>query len=163
MKQLLQINPTFTPGASGVGTLDFSRWPNFSIDKLYAVINVSQNTPIFVAGAPGLGAVQQGLSIPNNSTGNPNIINLQVNTALHSPSDKLNVYYDTQPGYEANTPAELGGQLQMMQETMDQTLVELKIMNMILLHGLNISTISADDVEAMRNDHTNIVNYPSTY
>jgi hypothetical protein len=162
MKQLLPINPIFTPGAAGVGTLDFSRWPNFSIDKLYAVINVTQNTPIFVAGAPNLGVLQPG-SAGVTAVGNNNIIILQANTATHNPSDRLNVYYDTQPGYEANTPAELGGQLQMMQETMDQTLVELKIMNMILLHGLNISTISVDDVEAMRNDHTNIVNYPSTY
>lgn len=162
MKQLLPINPIFTPGAPGVGTLDFTRWPNFSIDKLYAVINVTQNTPIFVAGAPNLGVLQPGAA-GVSAIGNSNIIILQANTATHNASDRLNVYYDTQPGYEANTPAELGGQLQMMQETMDQTLVELKIMNMILLHGLNISTISADDVEAMRNDHTNIVNYPSTY
>jgi hypothetical protein len=162
MKQLLPINPIFTPGASGAGTLDFSRWPNFHIDKLYAVINVTQNTPIYVAGAPNLGVVQPG-SQTALTFGNPAILILQANTALHTSSDKLNVYYDTQPGFESNNPAELGGQLQMMQETMDQTLVELKIMNMILLHGLNISTISADDVEAMRNDHTNIVNYPSTY
>lgn len=153
MKQLTQINPIFNPGAAGVGTLDFTLWPSFSLQKLYAVINVTRNQPIYVAGAPGLGATQ-------TPTGNPNIIALAFNTTGYASSDQLNVYYDTAPGAEANTPAERGGQLQIMQETMDQILQELKVQNIILAQGLNINI---DDIESLRNDVSNVSNYPSTY
>ena len=155
MKQLIQIKPIFTPGAPGVGTLDFASWPNFSIQKLYAVINVTRNTPLFVAGAPGLGVTLAG---PHSK-----IFTLSVNTVSHAPGDLLNVYYDTAAGPEANTPAELGGQMQLMQESMDQILAELKVMNIILMQGLNISTIGIDDPSLLRNDVNNTQNYPTNY
>ena len=53
MKQLItNYAPVFNPTTK---QLDFSSFPGFSINKLYAVINVTQNVPIFIAGAPGLG------------------------------------------------------------------------------------------------------------
>jgi hypothetical protein len=147
MKQLLSFKPVFNPTAK---TLDFSAYPGFSINKLFGVINVTQGTPIYAPGTPTIGTT----SI------NGSVITLQYDTSAHSASDVLNIYYDTAAGYESNTPLERGGQLQMMQETMDQTLVELKVMNLILAQGLNINF---DDVQAIRNDINNPTNQPSTF
>jgi hypothetical protein len=147
MKQLLPFQPILTPGAAGVGTLDFSAYPgNFNLDKLYAVIDVTANTPLYIAGAPGLGIT----SI------NGSVITLAVSTASLNSSDKINVYYDTAPGYESNTVAEYGGQMQLMQETMNQVLQELRVMNIILEQGLNIN----DDIDGLRTYVNSVYNNP---
>jgi len=143
MKQLLSFTPAFNPTAR---TLDFSAYPNFNISKLYAVIDVTANAPIYIAGAPGLGitAITGGL------------ITLAYATTGFSSTDKLNVYYDTAPGYESNTVQEFGGQLQLMQETMYSVLQELRVMNIILAQGLNIN----DDINGLRNDVNSVNNNP---
>jgi hypothetical protein len=147
-KQLINYVPVFTPGASGAGTLDFSTYAGvFDANKLYAVINVTQNTPIYVAGAPGLGFT---------AIAGP-VVTLGFNTSTYNTNDLLNIYYDVAPGYESNTPAEFGGFNQEQSETLNQILVELKAMNLILAQGLNINK---DDVDALRsdfNDTTNII------
>ena len=106
MKQLVQFKPQFSPSNK---TLDFSAFPLFNIQNLYAVINVTQNTPIFIPGASGYGV----------SSISGNIITLQYNTSTHSSSDILNVYYDTQYNNIANNPVELGGQLQSIKEYLE--------------------------------------------
>jgi TolA-binding protein len=152
MKQLTIANPLFTPGVSGAGILDFSNTPNFDQRKLYAVINVTKNVPLYVAGAPGLGATM----LPGSQTA----ILLTLNTTGHSTGDELNVYYENAAGYESNTVAENGGQLQQMQESINQILQELKVQNIILAQGLNINV---DDIQALRNDVANPGNQPSIY
>lgn len=139
MKQLIPFNPVFTPGSSGVGKLDFSRYPNFSISDLYAVINVTRNVTMYVPGTTTYGAT----SIVGS------VIYLTYNTSQFSASDQLMVFYDTSAGYESNFAAENGGQLQMLRESNDQILVELKLMNLILAQGLNINI---DDVVRLRDD-----------
>lgn len=139
MKQLLQFKPNFLPATQQV---DFSNWPGFTITKLYAIINVTQNAPIYVAGAPGLGATSTAGSV----------ITLAYNTTTHSTSDVLNIYYETAPGWESNTPRETGGQLQQIQETLNQLLIEMQVQSLILAQGLNINI---DDVTQLRNDFTN--------
>jgi hypothetical protein len=143
MKQLLSFTPGFNPTAQ---TLDFSAYPNFSIGKLYAVIDTTTNTPIYIAGAPGLGVTAV----------NSGVITLAYATTSFSSTDKLNIYYDTGSGYESNTVAEYGGQVQKMQETMDQVLQELRVMNIILAQGLNIN----DDIDGLRNDVNSVYNNP---
>jgi hypothetical protein len=145
MKQLLNFQPIFTPGAGGVGTLNFTNYPGFSFSKLYGVIDTTQNTPLYVAGAPGLGATASG-----------SIVTLTLNTSTFSSTDKLNVYYDTAPGFESNFLAEYGGQAQKMQESLDQILQELRVMNVILAQGLNIN----DDIDGLRNDVNSVNNNP---
>lgn len=148
MKQLNTYSqPQFNPTAQ---TLDFSAWPNFNISKLYAVINVTQNQPLYVAGAPGLGIS----SIAGS------VLTLAYNTQTYSTSDKINVYYEAAQGVESNALAERGGVLQDSQETLNQILVELKVHSLILAQGLNINV---DDVESIRNDITNQVNQPSVF
>lgn len=144
MKQLLSFTPAFNPTAK---TLDFTGYqPGFNINKLYAVINVTSNTPIYIAGAPGLGVTAV----------NGSVITLAYATGSFSSTDKLNIYYDTNAGYESNTPVEYGGQLQLMQETMNSVLQELRVMNIILAQGLNIN----DDIDGLRNDVNSVNNNP---
>lgn len=141
MKQLITFQPAFNPTAQ---TLDFTSYqPGFSINKLYAVIDVTTNTPIYIAGAPGLGVTAV----------NGSVITLAYATGSLGSTDKLNIYYDTGSGFETNTPLETGGQLQKIAETMDQVLQELRVMNIILAQGLNIN----DDIDGLRND-VNLVN-----
>ena len=143
MKQLISISPVFTPGSTGVGTLDFSSLPNFDISKLYAVINVTRSTPIFVPGTSNYG-----ISSVINS-----VITLSFDTSTHSTSDILGVYYDTDPGnssvFNNNVAMEAGGNLQKMYEDQRQILNELRVMNYVLATGLNIKQ---DDVDSLRND-----------
>ena len=141
MKQLITFNPLFDPIAK---TLDFSGLPNFSLDKLYGVINVTRNQPLYAPGAPGLGATQT----------TDTVITLAFDTSTYAVTDLLNVYYEVRL-VEQNAPVELGGQQQQIQETMNQILAEMQLQSWILSEGLNIKR---EDVTAMRND----LNNPST-
>jgi hypothetical protein len=142
MKQLVTFDPTFTPGLSGVGTLDFSGYAGFQLDHLYAVVNTTRGTPIYVPGTTQFGI----------SSSTPTKITLLANTSTHNSNDTLLTYYDTIPGYESNFAVEFGGQLQKLQETTDQLLGELRIHTFILEEGFNVG---AGDVIALRNDLDN--------
>lgn len=122
MKQLTQFTPEFDPASK---TLNFSAIPGFDINKLYAVINVTRNQPIYVPGAPGLG-------ITDNTAGN---LTLSFDTTTHSSNDTLNIYYEVSPGYESNTIVENGGNLEKLTKLMELLLVETKVTN-FLLQGL---------------------------
>ena len=153
MKQLLPFSPLFTPGPAGAGTLDFTQLQNFSISKLYAVIDDTTGIPLYIAGAPGLGV--SAIASVGNGIGSPvigSVLTLQTNTSTCSTSDRLSVFYDTQPGFESNTPTEFGGQLQQLQELNLQMLRELVLMNYILAEGVNVRR---EDVAQMREDLRN--------
>ena len=139
MKQLVSFDPAFTPGLSGAGTLDFSGYPGFQLDHLYAVINTTRGTPIYVPGT-----TQFGITSASNYT-----ITLAANTSTHSSNDMLLTFYDTAPGYESNFAAERNGQLQQLQETQEMMLAELRVITYVLQQGLNINN---DDVQSVRND-----------
>ena len=147
MKQLIAFSPLFNPSAK---TLDFTQYPNFEVNRLYAVINITQNTPLYIAGGPGYGI----------SSINGGVITLSCDTSTHNTSDSINIYYDTDVGFQSNNPLELGGQLQLLQESTNQILAELKVQNIILAQGLNINI---DDIERLRNDVNNASNIPSVY
>ena len=142
MKQLVNFNPAFTPGASNVGFLDFSQFPAFDRTRLYAVINITQNTPLYIAGAPGLGM---------SSTSAGSLVILNATTATHASTDALNVYYETDAGLqplENNDAAERNGNLDKISQFEEQILIELKVMNILLKEGLNIK----DELEQLRAD-----------
>jgi hypothetical protein len=139
MKILNTFSPPFKPGTSGNGTLDFSQLAGFSINKLYAVINVTQNTPLYIPGAPGLGAT----SVVGS------VVTLAANTSTYGSTDILNVYYDASNlPTELNITQESGGNLQRLLENQQHVLVELRVMNEILAQGFSIT----DDLQALRND-----------
>jgi len=139
MKILSTFTPAFKPGSSGNGTLDFTQLPGFSVDKLYAVINVTQNTPIYVPGAPGLGLTSVSGSI----------LTLSLDTSTHSATDILNVYYEA-----SNSPIEMNfaqenGNLAKLIDIQTQVLTELRVMNNILVQGLNLNW---EDLQSWRED-----------
>jgi hypothetical protein len=142
MKQLVNFNPAFTPGAANVGFLDFSQFPAFDRTRLYAVINITQNTPLYIAGAPGLGM---------SSTSAGSLVILNTSTATMASTDALNVYYETDAGLqvlENNDAAERNGNLDKISQFEEQILIELKVMNILLKEGLNIK----DELEQLRAD-----------
>lgn len=144
MKQLINFQPAFDPVNK---TLDFSQWPNFNVNKLYAVVNVTRNTPIYVPGT-----TKFGISSVVNS-----VITLQFDTTTYSTTDKISVYYDTEPE-ESNYAEEHGGNLMAIAESNQKILEELMVMNYVLATGLNIKK---EDVDAIRDD-VNRLNLNST-
>ncbi len=136
MKILSSFNPAFDASEK---TLDFSLMQEFNIDRLYAVINVTRNQPIYIPGAPGLGATAiQGARIT-----------LSYDTTAHDDADELNVYYSaTDSRNESNMAVETGGNLQKQTEILTRILLELRIMNVMLKEGLNIK----DELPRMRFD-----------
>lgn len=153
MKQLVNYYPTFTPGAAGVGTLDFSSYAGsaFQFDKLYAVINVTRGIPLYIPGVAAYSATQ--------SNTKPYVLVLGSSTSGYSAGDALNIYYDTASGYETNTPVELGGQNQLGQEKLDQILVELRVISEILLQGLGTGTLfSQETTQSFRDEITRTSN-----
>ena len=166
MKQLISYTPTFVPGTSGQGYLDFSGYPGFTQDKLYAVINVTQNAIIYVPGATGLGQtyITGGIAGASTSAGGvlvtPGIVTLQYDTSSHSATDKLNVFYETALandnftaiGDEANLVMEQGGQIQQMNEMMRLMLVEMRITNILLQNMAGGLNMTYDDLNQLRFD-----------
>ena len=139
MKSLLNFTPVFVPGGPGLGSLDFSAWPNFDTEKLYAVINVTRNAPIYIPGAPNLGVSNQQLSK----------IFLTADTSTHSAADNINVYYETSNTIlETNAAQESGGNLDRLTFLQEQILIELKVQNTLLREGLNIK----DELDRLRAD-----------
>lgn len=144
MKTLIQLRPVFDPTSK---TLDFSLFPNFSLSKVYAIINVTRNTPLYLPGIADYGITSLVGSV----------VTLTYNTTTHSSSDILNVYYDTEPGYDSNAPMEFGGQLQMIQETLNQILIELKVQSFLYNEGFSRTlNMRNEEIQQLRDDINNV-------
>lgn len=140
MKILSKFRPAFNPTA---GTLDFSALPNFNVKRLYGIINLTANVPIYVAGATGLGIT----SI--DSTGN--IITLAYNTSSQGANDQLNIYYETDNiPIELNYANEAGGNLSQLVDLNLLILSELRVISHLLKEGMNVK----DDLDMIRKDTT---------
>jgi len=138
MKSLISFKPVFKPGNAGEGFLDFSAYPNFDTSKLYAVINVTRNAPIYIPGAPNMGA----------SSILPAKIYLSADTSTHANDDVLNVYYETSnTALETNAAQEAGGNLARLTDLQEQMLIELRVISILLNEGLNTNE---SDLEALR-------------
>ena len=138
MKSLISFKPAFVPGGPGLGYLDFSAYPNFNTDQLYAVINVTRNSPIYIPGAPNMGASETQIAR----------IYLAADTSTHSNTDVLNVYYEARNvPLESNAAQEAGGNLEKIADLQEQILIELRVISILLNEGLNTSE---SDLEAIR-------------
>jgi hypothetical protein len=83
-KQFVTPTYTFTPGASGVGTLDLSGVAAFDIRRLVAVINQTRGVVIYATGS----AATRYTAIAGS------VLTLNVDTATHNAADVLQVIYD---------------------------------------------------------------------
>jgi hypothetical protein len=88
MKNLITPSYTFTPGASGVGTID-TNIVNFDIKLLYAIINVTRETIIYTPAISGRGYT----SITGDT------ITLEFATTGMSSGDILQFIYDSTADY----------------------------------------------------------------
>lgn len=90
MKNLITPSYTFTPGASGVGTID-TNIVGFDVKLLYAIINITREVIIY---APSLSG--RGYTSLTGST-----ITLEVDTSTHNSADVLQFVYDSTANYPA--------------------------------------------------------------
>jgi hypothetical protein len=87
MKSILSTNPTFTPGAANVGTLNFSAINGFQINGLLAVLNQTRGTLLYATGKQPTGYFSW-----NSGT---KVMTLKVDTSAHSSGDQLQCIYDS--------------------------------------------------------------------
>jgi hypothetical protein len=84
MKSFITPTYTFTPGASGVGTVDLSGIADFNPRQLVAVINQTRGVTIYATGDTALR-----YTVVSGST-----VNLHADTSTHSSDDSLQVIYE---------------------------------------------------------------------
>lgn len=144
MKSLLDFKPLFDPVNK---TLDFSLLPNFSVSKIYAIINITRNTAIYIPGAAGFGI--------NSTTGS--VITLSFDTTSHASNDIINVFYNIESSdVQSNIALEKNGNLQVINETLQAILTELQVHSIILLDHLHRNSLTANDLQKIREDINNI-------
>jgi len=134
MKTLLDFKPLFDPTAK---TLDFSLLPNFSVNKLFAVINVTQNTPIYIPGASGYGI----------SSDKGSVITLSYDTSSHSASDVLNVYYSVENDNNDD--------MKIITNSLQAILTEIQVQNIILLEHIHRNSFTRNDLSELRYEINN--------
>lgn len=134
MKTLLDFRPLFDPVNK---TLDFSLLSNFSITKLFAVINITQNTPIYIPGASGYGI----------SSVNGSILTLSYDTSSHSASDVLNVYYSVENDNNDD--------MKIITNTLQAILTEIQVQNIILLEHIHRNSFTRNDLSELRYEINN--------
>jgi hypothetical protein len=88
MKSFLAPTYTFTPGASGVGTVDLSGISGFNIKYLVAIINQTRGVTIYATGS-----TDTRYTALSGTT-----LTLFANTTGHSAGDVLQVIYEDQAG-----------------------------------------------------------------
>lgn len=164
MKQLINFSPAFVPGAAGQGYLDFSAMdPEFEINQLYAVINVTRNVILYAPGAAGMGGTTTSTNF-GTTTAFPaqtnSILTLSMDTSTYSANDQLNVFYDVSAGKQgptgSNAPMERGGMLEAMYILQAQILTELRVQNDLLHEGFfgQLQGSMRQDLNALRDDET---------
>lgn len=141
MKTLLDFKPLFDPTAK---TLDFNLYDDFAVNRLFAVINVTRNTPLYIPGASGYGI---------SSISGP-VITLACDTTGHASSDILNVYYSVEAPMD-NRPVEKGGNLQSINENLQNILTELQVISIILMDNMHRNSLTIDDLQRLREDINN--------
>lgn len=109
MKSILQFNPVFTPGASGVGTLDFSGYAGFALRNLVSVVNVTRGKVIY--GPTDSREVRSEGTIspyfaPDSIVGS--VLTLESDTEGQSAGDVLECWYDDGETVEVSLTKEDG-------------------------------------------------------
>lgn len=85
MKDFLPTSYTFTPGASGVGTISLAI-ANFDPKRLVAIINQTRGAVIYATGSTDT----------RYTAISGNLLTLNVDTSTHSASDTIQVIYNSE-------------------------------------------------------------------
>lgn len=91
MKNLITPSYTFTPGGSGVGTLQLNNFAEFDIKLIYAVINITRDDIIF---APAI--IGKGFTSYDDTT---KTITLEYSTSSYNSGDVLQFIYESTSEY----------------------------------------------------------------
>jgi hypothetical protein len=133
MKILLDFKPLFDPTNK---TLDFSLLSDFSVSKLFAVVNITRNTPIYVPGTSDYGI----------SSVNGSVITLSYDTTSHAATDILNVYYSVENNND---------ELKTISSTLQLILTEIQVQNVILLEHMHRNSFTRNDLAELRDEINN--------
>lgn len=112
MKSFITPNYTFTPGASGVGTVNLSGIANFNIKYLLAIINQTRGVTIYATGS----TATRYTALAGTT------LTLAADTANHSASDVLQVIYEEMELTEI--VRQMQGELEILRNTIGQTRVD---------------------------------------
>ena len=112
MKSFITPTYVFTPGLSGVGTIDLSSVSNFDIKRLVAIINISSNVIIYnVANASA------GFTTVSNG-----VVTLDYNTSAMSSTDLLQVIYDNDDAITNNELIQAMQAIRMAIQSLNRTI-----------------------------------------
>lgn len=117
MKQFIAPTYTFTPGASGVGTLDLSGIVDFNVKYLVAVINQTTGALVYSTGSAAYrytSVVGTTLTLFADTTAMTGADTLQVIYEVHE-QPRHNIFLDTSVD---NVPASASAPLQIVSSTL---------------------------------------------
>lgn len=112
MKSFITPTYTFTPGASGVGTVALSGIAGFNIKYLVAIINQTRGVTIYATGS----------TATRYTALEGTTLTLAADTADHSASDVLQVIYEEMELTEI--VRQMQGELEILRNTIGQTRVD---------------------------------------
>lgn len=143
MKNYITPAYTFTPGASGVGTIA-TGIVNFDIKLLVAIVNITRETIIYAPSLTG-----RGYTAINGET-----ITLEFNTTGQSSADVLQFIYESTPNYPAHVNTgevldalrQVQGELEILKNSIGQVRVDsagrLRILLDSITTSLTLATIT---------------------
>jgi hypothetical protein len=145
MKSFLAPTYTFTPGASGVGTVDLSGISGFNIKFLVAVINQTRGVTIYATGS----TATRYTALAGTT------LTLFADTSDHNSGDVLQVIYDELNPLTADQLAaveltesvrQMQGELEILRNTIGQTRVDgggrLRVLLDQISGSLTLGTVS---------------------
>jgi hypothetical protein len=136
MKAFITPAYTFTPGASGVGTVDLSAISGFDIKRLVAVINQTRGTIIYSTADASLKYV----SVVSG------VVTLSADTSLHNAADKLQIIYEEvgQKASASSHPVVISSE----QEALINDLEANQVLGLGLVGALNETAPASDTASA---------------
>lgn len=132
MKKYLTPYYTFTPGASGVGTID-TNITNFDIKLLTAIINVTKESIIY-------SPVLSGRGYTSISGG---IITLEFDTSTQSSSDIIQILYQSTQDYPVDVSAQRSDDLLAQIQRLTKIAESLQVVDSAQRQRVALDTIAA--------------------
>ena len=112
MKSFITPTYIFTPGASGVGTINLSTISNFDIKRLVSIININSNIIIYNVANP----------LAGYTTVSNGVVTLDYNTSAMSSNDVLQVIYDNDDAITNNELVQAIEAMRMAIQSLNRTM-----------------------------------------